>query len=136
MTTPLKKLDVGEKDVLTHMRITGLFREPLRDVLERELCAQAARKHGLSISDQELQEAANSFRHLMGLESAEDTSGWLHFHNMNLEELESYLETSLLMKKWKEQLTDDIQWDKHLDHKRVRETIREVIYDNWLETQV
>lgn len=54
---------------------------------------------GISVSDEELQQAFNEFRTEARLHTAESTQGWLTEHRLSLEDLEKYLERAVGVQK-------------------------------------
>jgi parvulin-like peptidyl-prolyl isomerase len=81
-------------------RLVPLLREA---VVEQVLLLQA-RQAGLSVSDADLQQAADRFRHRLGLGSAEQTRQWLTREGLTVEEFEAGLECDLLVEKFKHHL--------------------------------
>ena len=71
----------------------------LQDALRSIVISDAAQKAGLSVSDEELQTAADNFRQRRGLQSAEDTMAWLKERSMSLEDVEDRLSRAILARK-------------------------------------
>ena len=78
----------------------------LQDALRSIVISDAAQKAGLSVSDEELQTAADNFRQRRGLQSAEDTMAWLKQRSMSLEDLEDRLSRAILARKLRVQVTE------------------------------
>jgi parvulin-like peptidyl-prolyl isomerase len=74
---------------------TELLAEAARDLVIRRVI----RDRGLTISDTELQAAADQFRRDQKLERAVDTHNWLKDHGWTVERLELHLEWKLLNEK-------------------------------------
>jgi hypothetical protein len=72
-----------------------------------KLVARQATEAGLTVTDAELQAAADAFRRLHGLTSAAATTAWLSHQGRTLEDFEQSLEADLLTEKLKEYLTRD-----------------------------
>ena len=125
-------IEIAVAEVVDYLRITGGFAPALREVLGRKVAADAARKSGLKVSAKELQRAADAFRVANGLKKAGDTEAWLKGNGISLDALESFLETSLLIAKLKDALEKKTPKRKYLATPGVRESIREMIYQDWL----
>ncbi|HEV3023173.1 MAG TPA: peptidylprolyl isomerase [Pirellulales bacterium] len=84
-----------------HRHLLPLLKEA---AAERVLLQHAAREE-LSVSDTELQQAADQFRHRHGLSGAEQTHRWLAREGLTIEDFEAGLERELLLAKLKQHLT-------------------------------
>ena len=129
-----KELTVAVAEVVNYLRVTGGFAPALQEVVERKLAAEAAARARVKVSDEELQRAADVFRHTNGLSKAQDTHAWLDAHGVPLEYLEEYLQTNLLVAKLKEHLEKKASASakKYLSNPGVKEKIREIVYQEWL----
>jgi len=78
-----------------------------------------ARTAGLTISTEELQQAANLFRRRQGLDSAEATRTWLKQQHWSATDLEDALEHELLLDKYKDHLFKD-RLAEHFEANRSR----------------
>jgi putative peptide maturation system protein len=100
----------GDVPLTLHGFLTGLRQgRQLRGLLQRavvEHCVvTAARAAGLTISDEELQRAADLFRRSRGLHSAEQTRAWLAAEGLTLDDFEATLERDLLVARFRDHLT-------------------------------
>lgn len=95
------------RDFLKELHLRGQLRPLLEQIaLQRHLAAQAA-SLGLEISTQELQTAADVFRRLRGLQSAESTRAWLNEQGLSVDEFEASMERSLAIPKLKSRFTQE-----------------------------
>jgi putative peptide maturation system protein len=78
----------------------------LRDVADTVLIRQAAAQRGITVSDEELQQAADTFRAARGLYEAAATHEWLKANRMTVEDWESRMEESVSARKLRDVLTD------------------------------
>jgi hypothetical protein len=131
-----KQIDVSVAEVVDYMRINGTFLPALRDVVERKLVVEAAAKKGLKVTKGELQKAADAFRVVNGLNKAKDTEVWLSSRGITVEGLEEYLETNLLMSKFKDQLEAKTAKTKYHASPGVKEGVRNMIFQDWLAKQM
>ncbi|MBW2091661.1 MAG: hypothetical protein JRI34_06000 [Deltaproteobacteria bacterium] len=128
-----REIEVAVAEVVDFLRINGQFGPALRQVVERKLAAEAARKNGARVTTKQLQKAFDTFRHINGLTKASDTEAWLNSMGISLEALEDYLETNLLVSKLKDQLYKKTgSSKKYLSSPEVKDTVRELAYQDWL----
>lgn len=91
---------VGEKnltlkDLIFHLK-TDLNQNVLGATVEEEVLRRTAAQLGITITDQDLQKAADEFRRKEGLLSARETHEWLREHGMSVEDMERKIEDGLL----------------------------------------
>jgi hypothetical protein len=80
--------------------------EPLvREALAARFVQEEAREAGLSVTDEELQSAADGFRRRHGLTGAADTLDWLASRGLSADDFEASLEQDLLAAKLRQHLT-------------------------------
>jgi len=84
------------------------------------------------VSNGELQKAADTFRVANGLNKASDTERWLKSNGITLEAFEEFLETNLLINKFKDALEKKTAKGKYLASPGVKESVKEMIYQDWL----
>jgi hypothetical protein len=125
-------IEVAVAEVVDYMKITGAFTPALHKVVQRKITANAARKSKIKVSNAELQKAADAFRLANGLNKAKDTERWLKANGITLEALEDYLETNILINKFKDQLQKKASKTKYLKSEGIQESIREMAYQDWL----
>ena len=95
--------DVSLAEVVRSLQLSGKT-ELLAEVARDLIIQRAVRDRGLTISDDELQGAADDFRRDQKLERAVDTHNWLKERGWSVEQLELHLERKLLHEK----LIDDV----------------------------
>jgi len=132
--TPELQIDVAE--VVNYLRLTGGFTTALAEVVKRRITADAAKKQGTTVSSKELQRAADIFRIDRGLFKAKDTEGWLKSNGLSLQAFEEYLETSLLVGKFKNELEKKTNLKKYISSAPVKDTVREMAYQDWFAKAV
>jgi hypothetical protein len=126
-------LEVAVAEVVDYMRITGQFAPALRDVVIRKTTAEAAKAAGVKITTKQLQNAADAFRIVHGLNKAKDAENWLKANGISLEALEDYLETNLLISNFKDRLAKKGGTKKYLASAQVKNAVRDMIYQGWLD---
>ena len=130
------ELEIAVAEVVDYLRMTGQFSPSLREVVQRKITAEAAKKAKVRISNGELQKAADTFRVANGLNKASDTDRWLKSNGVSLEALEEFLETNLLINKFKDALGKKTAKGKYLSSVGIKESIREMIYQDWLAKEM
>ena len=133
MPTAKPEIEISVAEVVDHMKLTGAFAPALTQVVQREYTAEAARKHGIKVTTGELQKAADVFRIDQGLFKASDTEAWLASQGITTEALEDWLETNILVYKFKNHLERKTNLKKHLSSSTVKATVRELAYQDWLK---
>ncbi len=132
MAKDSNEIEISVAEVVDYLRITGGFAPALRAVVARKVTEKAARKAGLKVSNAELQKAADAFRVANGLHRASDTDEWLKANGVTLDAFEEFLETSLLVNKFKDGLEKKTKTAKYFQAPGIRESVREMIYQDWL----
>jgi hypothetical protein len=130
------EIEVAVAEVVDYLRITGQFSTALREVVARKVAVAAAKKMRLRVTTAQLQKASDTFRMMHNLIKASDTKAWLKRNGMTVEALEEYLETNLLINKLKDALAKKTSKKKYLSSPIIQESIREMIYKDWLEKEL
>lgn len=123
-------------EVVDYLRITGQFLPALREVVQRKITAGAAKRARMKVSTRELQRAADAFRVAHGLNKAKDTDEWFESNGISVEAFEEYLQTNLLINKYKNNLEKKVSKRKYLESQMVKESVRELIYQDWPQKQM
>ena len=131
-----KEMEISVAEVVDFLRVTGRFLPALREVIERKVAVAAAKGKGLKVTTPELQKAADAFRLTYGMKKASATEAWLKSLGISVETLENYLETNLLISKLKDVLETKAAPQKYLSSPVVKDTIRGMIYQDWLGKQM
>ena len=92
------KISVAE--ILNYMKFEGTYQPTVDGVRQQKSTAEAARKAGFRVRGVELQKAADLYRLQRGLFRASDTEAWLDSNGLTREDLEDFLETDLLVRKF------------------------------------
>lgn len=92
------------RQVLQHLKRRGQLWHLLLGCLADELLLHECGQARLTASTEELQQAANRFRHRQGLTTAEQTNQWLAREGLTVDDFEAGLERELLVEKFKDHL--------------------------------
>ena len=93
-------------DVFRTMRASGGI-EAVRKGIVDTVAQRKALKLGLGLSDQDLQDAADSYRDANGLHKATDTMDWLEAQGRSVEDFEESLEFSILRDRLRNHVAGD-----------------------------
>jgi parvulin-like peptidyl-prolyl isomerase len=100
-------LSLSLRDWLLSLKRRGRLLPLLRQGAVDHLVARRAAEAGLTVTDAELQAAADAFRRRHGLVSAADTGAWLARQGLTVDDFERSLEADLLAVKFRDHLTRD-----------------------------
>ena len=109
--------DVSLAAVLKTLKISGNLGF-FNDAVTELLVERGAKAEGLSVTDEELQEAADTLRKGAGLFKAEDTHRWLENRKWSVEDFETGLERRLLRQKLLEKIATREKIDGHFAEHR------------------
>jgi parvulin-like peptidyl-prolyl isomerase len=107
-TTPagtLAGVSLSPHDLLVRLHRQRRLVPLLREAVAEEFLLLQVKQAGLTVSDEDLQQAADRFRHRHGLTGAEQTRQWLAREGRSVEDFEATLERDLLVAKFKQHLT-------------------------------
>lgn len=108
--TTIVKIDgdaVGVDEFLRTLKLNGQFEKLVDQFVRDRLTVLAARKQGIQVSEQEIQERADQFRRVRGLHRASDTNKYLDAMRISLEEFESFVGDTLYQEKMMEKVGSD-----------------------------
>jgi parvulin-like peptidyl-prolyl isomerase len=94
-------------DFVRTLKLTGQFEGLMEQIVRDKLTARAARKHGITVSPQEIQERADQFRRIQGLHRAADMNQYLDTLKVSLDEFETFITDSLYQEKMLAQVCND-----------------------------
>jgi len=127
-----KKIEPTISEVIDHIRINGVYNQQIRELQEKKVTALAAQKNGISVTDEELQRAADTFRIINDLADTKVFKDWLQAVDMPLENFEAYLERNILVSKFRDTLIEKANVMDYIQRQDVEEAFREEVYNEWL----
>jgi peptidylprolyl isomerase len=108
--TAIVKIDGASIDVAEFIRtlkLSGQYEGLIEQLVRDRLTVQAARKMGLRVSEDEIQERADQFRRVRGLHRAADTNKYLDAMRVSLDEFEAFITDSLYQEKMMQRVCSD-----------------------------
>ncbi|MBE7417038.1 MAG: peptidylprolyl isomerase [Ideonella sp.] len=108
--TPIVKIDgqvVDVADLLRALKLSGQYEALVEQFVRDRLTVQAARKAGITVTEQEVQQRADQFRRVRGLHRAADTAKYLDAMQISADEFEAFVTDSLYQEKMLQQVCSD-----------------------------
>lgn len=107
---PLVKIDghaIAVTDFLRMLRLSGQFDGLIEQLVRGRITVQAAKKAGIRVSEQDIQERADQFRRTRDLHRAADTNKYLDALRVSLDEFEAFIADSLYQERMLQQVCSD-----------------------------
>lgn len=98
---------IGIEKFVRMLKLTGQFESLLEQLVRDKLTVHAAKKRGVRVSPEEIQERADQFRRVRGMHRAADTNRFLDALGVSLDEFESFITDSLYQEKMMEQVCSE-----------------------------
>ena len=108
--TAVMKIDGRAIDLTEFVRVlklTGQFETLLEQFVRDRLAVLGARKSGIQVTEDEIQERANQFRRVRGLHRASDTNKYLDALRVSVEEFESFISDGIYQEKMMRKVCSD-----------------------------
>jgi parvulin-like peptidyl-prolyl isomerase len=98
---------IGVEDFVKVLKLTGQFEGLIEQMVRDKLTVRAAKKRGLPVSVEEIQERADQFRRIQGLHRAADMNNYLDALGVSLDEFEVFITDSLYQEKMMGEVCSD-----------------------------
>jgi parvulin-like peptidyl-prolyl isomerase len=95
---------VGTEEFVRRLKLTGQFESLIEEVVRDTLTVVTAKKRGIAVATEEIQERADQFRRVRGLHRATDMNRYLDALAVSLDEFEAFVMDSLYREKMMEQV--------------------------------
>jgi len=108
--TTLLKIDadtIGVDTFLRTLKLSGQYEGLIEQIVRDRLTVLAAKKQGIRVTEQEIQERADQFRRVRGLHRAADTNKFLDAMRVSLDEFEAFITDNLYQEKMMAQVCSD-----------------------------
>lgn len=98
-------VDVSE--FIRLLKLTGQFESLIEQMVRDKLTVHAAKKNGVTVSADEIQERADQFRRVRGLHRATDMNQFLDTLKVSLDDFEAYITDGLYQEKMLDKVGND-----------------------------
>ncbi|SFB75516.1 peptidylprolyl isomerase [Cupriavidus sp. OV038] len=98
---------IGVDEFVRVLKLTGQFEGLVEQLVRDKLTAHAARRHGIKLAPEEIQERADQFRRVQGLHRAADMNHYLDALGITLDEFEAFITDSLYQEKMLAEVCND-----------------------------
>lgn len=112
-------IKITKEDIINQVKISGQLPNLISQIIDRKLITSAISKLKITISDQELQVAADQFRELNNLHSAHETMVWLQDNSLTVDDFETIAESSISTKKLAQKLFSQSDIERHFFENRL-----------------
>jgi parvulin-like peptidyl-prolyl isomerase len=102
-------VDVGE--FVRLLKLNGQFDGLIEQLVRDKLTVRAAKKSGVAVSDEEIQNRADQFRRIRGLHRAADMNNYLDALHVSLDEFEVYITDTL----YQEKMLDKVGTEREIE---------------------
>jgi parvulin-like peptidyl-prolyl isomerase len=95
----LQNIAISREDILHQVKLACQISSVIEGIITRKVITSAAEELGIKVEPEELQQAADIFRLVSQLKSADETWAWLEKHSLSLDEFEEMVYTNILSEK-------------------------------------
>lgn len=98
---------IGTGDFIRILKLTGQFEGLVEQLVRDKLTVRAAKRQGLPVAPQDIQERADQFRRIRGLHRAADMNHYLDALGVSLDEFEAFITDGLYQEKMMAQVCSE-----------------------------
>ena len=98
---------ISTEEFVKILKLSDEYPALLKRIVKHKVTVHAAKKRGLTVSDEELQKAADVFRNYMGLHRAKETYDWMDEMGISLDDLEKFITEQCYKEKMVKTITTD-----------------------------
>ena len=103
----VQAITITTEDILHQVKLSYKIPEIIEGIVTRNIIAATAENAGIAIETEELQKAADQFRLINKLQSADETWSWLQKYSLSLDDFEEIVYANLLANKLVQNLFAD-----------------------------
>jgi parvulin-like peptidyl-prolyl isomerase len=92
-------ITISQEDIWHHVKISCQIPSLIEGIVTYKIVAAAAAEAGIKVETEELQKAADQFRLINKLQSADDTWVWLQKHSLSVDDFEELAYTNFVSEK-------------------------------------
>ena len=98
---------ITTEDFIKILKLNGQFATLMDDIVKDKLAVHAARKQGIEVSDDEIQDRFDQIRRVRGLHRAVDMNRFLDQLGVSLDDFEQFITEMLFYEKVMEHIVND-----------------------------
>lgn len=98
---------IGTEDFVRTLKLTGQFEGLIEQLVRDKLTVRAARKRGIQVTPEDIQERADQYRRVQGLHRAADMNNYLDAMGVSLDEFEAFITDNLYQEKMMAEVCSD-----------------------------
>lgn len=92
---------------IKHLKLNGQYDSLIEDLVREKLTVQVARRMGVEVTAQEVQERADQIRRVRGLHRAVDMNRWLDQIGVTVDDLEAFITHMLYVERMQDVIASD-----------------------------
>ncbi|EIJ35239.1 peptidylprolyl isomerase [Thiothrix nivea] len=93
--------------LINNLKLMGRFDGLVEEIVRAKLLVHAAKRKGIGVSPEDVQERSEQFRRVLGLHRAKDTMNYLDALGVTLDDLEEYLTDQLYQERMLSEITSE-----------------------------
>ncbi|MGZ5154760.1 MAG: peptidylprolyl isomerase, partial [Burkholderiales bacterium] len=90
---------IGVDEFIKSLKLGGQFESLIEQLVRERLTVLAAKKHGVDVTAEEIQERADQFRRIQGLHRAADTNAYFDRLGVSLDDFETFVTDGIYQEK-------------------------------------
>ncbi|CAB3758747.1 peptidylprolyl isomerase [Paraburkholderia solisilvae] len=98
---------VDDAEFIRLLKLTGQFESLIEQLVRDKLTVHAAKKQGITVDADEIQQRADQFRRVRGLHRAAETNQYLDALGVSLDQFEAFIADGLYQEKMLDKIADD-----------------------------
>ena len=98
---------IDAAEFLRNLKLSGKYDGLVEQLVTDRLTVLAAKKQGIKVSEEEVQERADQFRRVRSLHRASDTNKYLDAQRISMDEFEAFITDSLVQEKMLQKVCGD-----------------------------
>lgn len=102
-----EQIFITHEEIIQELKFSRQMPTTMREIASRKIINDTAKAKNITLSEQEIQQAADSFRLQNNLSSSQDTLTWLEENNLSVEEFEQLIYYNSLSFKLAQELCGD-----------------------------
>lgn len=98
---------ISFEEIIRYLALTGMFSNICSEVIKNKECTKKAKELGITVSDEQLQQFADNFRSIRGLNTTDDMNKFLKSAGLTVDDFEAFCEDTILIELLKDHIVDE-----------------------------